>query len=121
MSSNRPAITNLCLDKYIDYTKIFIYKDSTGTPISLSGYTAQMDIKSFDDRTTILDTLTTVNGKIVLEAAANTGEIKIILTDSVTASYTFDKAYYDLVLTAGTGEKIKLFEGIIRAFSTVTQ
>jgi hypothetical protein len=65
-------------------------------PVDLAGYTARMQIREKLTSTTTLDSLTTENGKILLDNTKKT--ITIVLSATATAAYTFKTAVYSLEL-----------------------
>jgi hypothetical protein len=74
---------------------IFEYNE----PNSLTGYTARMQIREKLTSTTMVDELTTENGKITISDVTKT--ITLNLTALETAAYTFKTAVYSLELVNG--------------------
>ena len=68
------------------------------TPVDLTGFTARMTIKNRVGGT-VLYTLTTENGGIVIDAAANLVTLNISAVD--TAAMTFTTGVYDLEMVSG--------------------
>jgi hypothetical protein len=68
-------------------------------PASLSGITARMQIRAKLNSSSVLDELTTENGKIVLDNATKTITLLVSATD--TAAYTFSSAVYSLEVISG--------------------
>ena len=87
-------------------------------PVSLSGYTARMQIRAKIDSDAVIHTLTTENGGIVLDNTAKT--ITIVMQDEVTQTFTFKSAVYDLELISG-GEVTQLVTGGISLVREVTR
>lgn len=87
-------------------------------PVSLSGYTARMQIRAKVDSDAVIHTLTTENGGIVLDNTAKT--ITIVMQDEVTQTFTFKSAVYDLELISG-GEVTQLVTGGISLVREVTR
>lgn len=77
----------------------FIWKDSTGTPVDLTGRTAHMQVRSKRPYGTVYIDLTTANGGIILGGAA--GTIRIAMTGAQTEVLLKD-AVYDLKIFSGT-------------------
>jgi hypothetical protein len=69
-------------------------------PISLAPYTARMQIRQKITSTTILETLTTENGLIILDDTLKT--ITITIPALTTETYTFKSAVYSLEMINGT-------------------
>ena len=87
-------------------------------PVSLSGYTARMQIRAKVDSDAVIHTLTTENGGIVLDNTAKT--ITIVMQDEVTQTFTFKSAVYDLELISG-GEVTQLVTGGLTLVREVTR
>ena len=69
-------------------------------PVTLTGYTARMQIREKLGSTTIIKELTTENGGITLDNANKTITINISATD--TAAFTFKQAVYSMELVNGS-------------------
>lgn len=87
-------------------------------PVPLAGYSARMQIRSKLASTDIIDELTTVNGRIILDTTAST--ITLTIPASVTAAYTFKTAVYSLELINGA-EVIPFIYGNITLDFEVTR
>lgn len=87
------------------------------TPVDLAGYTARMDIK---DRVggTELFSLTTENGRIVLDNINATITLTVSATD--TEAMTWRKGVYDLELVSGTGVVTAVLTGTVTVAREVT-
>jgi hypothetical protein len=113
------------------------YKDSTSTPIGLSGYTGKMQIRSgySGSGTTYLtftsslgDTYTKTSGSVFLSFSGSnlstipaSGSIGVYAGWAATDALTFtDTAYYDLEITSGS-MRIRLLEGQVKLDRQVTQ
>lgn len=111
------------------------YKDSTGTPINLSGYRGQMQLKSdyADNKPKTYLTLTSTlnsdgtglnfsgsNGSTPLSS----GSIGIYIAACTSSLLTFATAYYDLELYSGSLDcpyTIRLLEGQVKISKEVTR
>ena len=82
-------------------TKQFIYKDSSGIPMNLTGYTARMQIRSSVSSARILLELTTENNKLVL--GGSSGQIQMIFSEADT-SVLSRGGVYDLELVQGPAD-----------------
>lgn len=69
------------------------------TPSSLSGITARMQIRAKLGSTTVLEELTTENGKIILDDTLKT--ITLLISATQTATYTWTSAVYSLEVISG--------------------
>lgn len=88
-------------------------------PVDLTGYTARMQLRANVDSDTILEELTTQNGKILIDTSGY--GIVLLLGAAVTAAYTFSNAVYSLELVSGTGEVTSLLTGNISLIKEVTR
>jgi hypothetical protein len=101
------------------YTKQFVWKDSAGTEVNLTGYTARMQVRQSKASDTVLLELTTANGRIALGGAA--GTIDLTLSATVTAAITWKRGLYDLELVASNGVVRRLLEGEVTVSKEVTR
>lgn len=88
-------------------------------PVSLAGYTARMQVRKKLKDTSVLLTLTTENGGIVLDDATKTITLRIPAID--TATLNFQQAVYDLELETASGHVIRFAEGNISLAAEVTR
>lgn len=115
-----PAATyDLYIEQGATFVKQITWKDSSGTPVDLSGYTARMQFRSSVNSDTILFSATTTNGKITLGGAAGTIDIEIDATD--TTAFAFVSAVYDLELESASGFVTRLLEGGVEVSKEVTR
>ena len=107
------------------------YKDSTGTPINLTGYSGKMQIRSdyADNNPTTYITLSSSlandgtglnfsgsNGTTPLSS----GSVAIVISAASSSLFTFDNAKYDLELTNGN-VVTRILEGNIKLNKEVTR
>lgn len=90
------------------------------TPVNLTGYSAEMQIRSAVNSGTILFTATTGNNKLVITAA--TGSVKLIIPATDSAAWTWTDGVYDLELTNPvTGYVKRLVQGAVKVSKEVTR
>lgn len=87
-------------------------------PVPLNGYTARMQIRAKLDSDTVLHSLTTENGGILLDNTNKT--ITMYIADETTQTFTFKAAVYDLELIIA-GEVTALASGSITLVREVTR
>lgn len=97
--------------------KPFIWKDSTGTPVDLSGYTARMQLRPSKSSDTVLVDLTTENGGITL--GGPTGEITLHFNEAITMPL-LKGGVYDVEVIID-GKVRRLIEGAITISRGVTR
>jgi len=111
------GIYNFTLDQGSTWTLQIIYNDPSGTPINLTNYTAEMQIRrKFDSDTPVL-TLSTSNGGITITGA--TGTLDLIATDEQ-ADIEPGFYVYDLELSTG-GVRTRLIQGQVTVSGEVTR
>lgn len=98
--------------------RIFTYKDAAGTAIDLTGLTARMQIRPYKGSDTVMLSITTESGGIVLGGTA--GTIRVVIRTAQTTLITSD-GYYDIELIDGSGEVDRVIEGAIKLNPEVTQ
>jgi hypothetical protein len=107
------------------------YKDSTSTPINLSGYSGKMQIRSgFADSNPT--TYITLSSSLALDGTGlnfsgsngstplSSGSIGIYISATSSSAFIFDTAYYDLEITSGT-VVTRLLEGQVKLSKEVTR
>lgn len=101
------------------FSKQFVWKNSAGTAVNLSGYTARMQVRQSKPSDTVLLELTTQNGRITLGGAA--GTIDLNLNATTTAAIDWRRGLYDLELVASNGVVKRLIEGQVTVSKEVTR
>lgn len=104
------------------FDQTIVYKNNDGEPVDLTGYTAEMQIRSYKASTDDpLLTMNTSNGYIVLGGEA--GTIALNIPGGITATLDFNWARYDLELYPGgvVGNSIRLLEGKVHLNKEVTR
>ena len=89
-----PATYNIQLYRRSDWSQTVVLKDSTGSAVNLSGYSAACQFWTQDRTKKHVDVTTTISN-------ASSGEITLSLTDTQTGLLP-DTSYYDLRVTTGT-------------------
>jgi len=100
-----PGTYNISLQRRADYSVTLQFKDSTGAAINLTGWTVAAQAWNQDRTTKYADFTVTYTNR-------STGTIAIALT-SVQTTTLSNEAYYDVLLTNGSGLKEYYLEGII--------
>jgi uncharacterized protein involved in outer membrane biogenesis len=102
------------------WARQFVWRDSTGTPVNLTGYTARMQLRASAAATGApLAELTTEDGTIVL--GAGTGTVDLLVPAETTAGWTFTTGAYDLELEAADGTVTRLIKGRFKVSPEVTR
>ena len=93
------------LQRRADFELQLQFKDSTGAAIDLTGWTVASQVWDETRTTKYADFAITYTNRA-------TGTVKIALTSTQTATLP-DAAYYDVLLTNGSGLKEYYLEGVI--------
>ena len=111
-----------------------IFKDSTDTPVDLSGREAAMQIRNEKSGSILYATLTSslgstytkVSGSSFLSLSGSSltnplssGSIGVYIGHDITNNFSFNEAFYDLEITNGQ-ERIRLVEGKVKNTEQVT-
>ena len=108
------AFTELNIEQYATFSTTVNVEDTQGAAVNLSGYTAASQIRKSYYSSSANNLTATVTG------TAN-GEITLSMTAANTANLTPGRYLYDLVITAPTGVKTRVVEGIVNVLAGVTQ
>jgi len=108
------------------------YKDSNGSPVDLSGYTASMQIRpSVDSNTTYLSitsvtasdgtglNLTPISASLTLPRTS--GSIGLFISATTSSNLSFTEGVYDIELKSSTGIVTRLLEGMVKLSKEVTR
>jgi len=92
------------------------YRDSTGAIVNLTGYSAQMQVRTRTAATTVDLTLSTSNGRITLGSSSPNITLLVAAAD-MTLSGTY---VYDLKLTQGSNVTV-LLQGDLTVAPAITR
>ena len=113
------SIYHLNIEQGATFTRTITWKDSTGAPVNLTGYTARMQIRERVESSTALVSLTSSSG-ITLGGVA--GTIVITITSTQTDSLpNMKKGVYDLELVSSGGVVTRLLQGEVVVSPQVTR
>jgi hypothetical protein len=110
---------NITIDQGATYTLALNYKDSAGTAINLTGYTAAMQLRSTYASTEAALSLSSPSNGIVITGA--TGLISITITDTQTSALSANAFVYDLEITSASNVKTRLIQGNATIIPEVTR
>ena len=113
------AVFNFTIEQGITLNKVFLWKDSLGAVINLTGYTARMQARPSVTSATIYLDMTTANGQIVI--TANTGSIQLLVSATTTNAIEWARAKYDLELVSPAGVVTRLIYGDIDVLKGITR
>lgn len=117
------------IERGADWSRIFTLKNATtNVPFDLTGCTARMHLREEADSATVLDTLTTENGRITLVNRPNLlggtvlGGIQVVFPNAISTAYTgWDIAVYQLELVYPSGIVERRLHGEVTLSSEVTR
>ncbi len=115
----KAASLNIVIEQGATFNEVFTWKDTSNTLINLTGYSAQMQVRSTKEDTVILWELSSTLGTIILGGVA--GTITLYIDKSDTALFTFDSSVYDLELTDPSGRDRRLLKGSVIIDTEVTR
>jgi hypothetical protein len=110
---------DITIEQGATYSQVFTWKNSAGTAINVTGYTARMQARESVDTASTFIALTTENGGIALGGAA--GTITLAMTATATAALSVFSGFYDLELISGSGIVTRLLQGSLTVSPEVTR
>lgn len=104
---------NLRIDKGTDFEAVFNLTNSDGSVFELNNYTAVSKIRKHPSSSTSKSFTTSIT--------TSTGEIKITMTDTNTATLSTGINVYDvLIIDSVTGSITKVFEGNAVVYDSIS-
>jgi len=114
------AVThNFTIEQGATLAKVFVWKDSSGAVINLTGYSARLQSRPTTGSATIYLEANTSNGAIVIDAV--NGKITLSLTSHETSALDWLSGVYDLELEDASGTVTRLAQGSITISKEVTR
>jgi len=106
------------IDQGADWYQNFVYQDSNSTPINLTGYTAELQLRSNVSDPIPALSLTTASG---ITITGSTGTLAIHATNAQTTSVSAGFYQYDLEITSPQGIITRLVYGQIQVSAAVSR
>ena len=114
------GIYDIIIEQGATFNFALIWRDPSGMPINLTGYTARMQVRQTVTQPDPAPlSLTTENGGITLGGPA--GPINVLATPVQTAGLSFRAGVYDLELVSPGGEVTRLVQGSVVVSPEVTR
>ena len=110
---------NFKVNQGADLTVPFLLIDDSGKGIDLTGYTAAMQVRIRVYSTEAVDTLTSENGRLVIDASE--GRITAKFPHEITETYPAQTLVYDIEITSAENEKTRILQGKIIVSAEVTR
>ena len=109
---------NFKIDQGSDTSIIFVLKNKE-TPLNLTGYSAAMQLRYAAYSEEALDTLTSDNGRLIIEPEL--GKVTAKFPHSITEKFNPGSMVYDLELISDSGEIKRIIEGRVNVVAEVTR
>ena len=109
---------DITCDQGATFSRVITWKNSNGTPIDLTNYTARMQVRANYPSTAVVLSLTTENAGIALGGVL--GTITLAATATATAAIAADEYVYDLEMITGS-QVTRLVEGTFTVTPEVTR
>ena len=97
------------IEQGVDSNRQFVWKNSLGDAIDLTGYTAKMQLRKTVKSDIVLLELSTANGGIELGGVLGTITLKFKTADTV--GFDWRDGVFDLELTSAASDTIRFIEG----------
>lgn len=116
---NQMSVTyNIVIEKYASFVLNFTLKENE-LATDLTGYTAQMEVRSSFSDDTVLLVASTANGKITL--GGTSGTVQVIIPPDETGALAVTSAVYDILLESPTGIVRRRLQGKVKVDPGVTR
>lgn len=112
------ATYNIIIEQGATFSRVLTYRDSANAVVNLSGYTAQMQVRTSYEAADVAFEFSTTNGRISLGGAA--GTITLSMSATETAALSAGSYVYDLKLVSGVTVS-RPFEGTVTVKRGVTR
>jgi hypothetical protein len=111
------ATYDITIDQGSDYSLGLVLKDTNGTPMNLTGYSARAQLRPKKDSTLLSASFT-----CTLSNPPTDGRITLVLPNATSTQLTAGTYYYDLeIYTSGNAYVKRLIEGKARIRQEVTR
>jgi hypothetical protein len=97
-------VVNISIEQGADFTSTFTITNSDNSVYNLSSSSAVARLKKFPESITSYSFSTAIT--------VGTGKITLTMSDDVTSTIPPGRYYYDILLTAGSGLKTRVIEGM---------
>jgi hypothetical protein len=113
------ASNELTIDQYATFLTSFTWQTkSTGLPVNLTGYSAQLQIRHTAKDAAAVISLTDSSGLDIDEPA---GKVSVEISAAATGALVPGKYVWDLVLTSSAAKKKRLVGGVATVVVGVTR
>lgn len=124
MARLRGNVHDLIVDQGATVNTVFTVKNSARSPISLAGYTARMQVRTFDTTTrdpstSVVANYTTENGYMTVGGSA--GTVTLLIPPADMAAYEPGNYVYDVEVESSTGETTRIVQGKFTVRAEVTR
>jgi hypothetical protein len=116
--TTHPAKHNFYVYRGATFSEQIEWKDESGTPVNLTGFTARLHMRETLEAADPFLTLTTENGGITLGGLA--GTIQLLASATQTTAISATSGVYDLELVSGANVT-RLLEGLVIISPEVTR
>ena len=105
---------NLVLDQGVDFEATFTIKNENGSALNLTGYSGAAQLRKHPEASKSTAFTVTYPNRV-------NGQIKVAMTDTVTATIEGGRYVYDLVLTSPNDYKTRPIQGNLLVIPGVTR
>jgi len=118
-TETRAVVLDLYIQQGCDFTYVLSLQNNDGSPLSLTSYTAQMQVRETPSHSTILLELSTANSRII--NGGPTGQLTLTLNNVTTSAIAWRSGVYDLEITSPGGVVSRIIEGNVTVGLEVTR
>jgi|688.fasta_scaffold06877_3 hypothetical protein len=110
---------DILIEQGSTFSFVATWSDPEGNPIDVTGCTARMQVRPWQESDTVLLSLTTENGGITL--GGPDGTVTLLASDEVTTNLPAGYAIYDIEIETAAGDVTRLLQGAVDISAEVTR
>ena len=110
---------NITIEQGADLSLPLLFTDASDNPVDLTGWSAEMMIRTSANDPNPLITLSTEGGGIILGGTA--GTIVITIDEATTQQFNAEAAVYDLRMQDSLGKHLRLIQGQVNISPAITR
>jgi hypothetical protein len=108
------TVSNLIVDAGSDYSTLITVAATNGQPLNLTGYTVASSMRKSYTSTIVYNFTATVHN-------AETGKVRLQLSNTQTSAIPAGRWLYDVEITSPTGNRTRVVEGIVTVTPEITR
>ncbi len=117
VDTKRAVLYDMIIERGTDLSLPVNLVDESGSPISVAGYSAYLQVRAYKDSDTVLFEMSTANNKIDV----TTGTIKLVFANTDFVNADWSSGVYDLKIVNSSGKAERILFGTFSIDPEVTR